>query len=328
MSSLKATQADGFYRPPAYFDSGSYKKKSLNQYVGSKGHNQFLTKSIVRFELPYDGICLTCQEVASKGTRFNASKVHVDNYFSSKIFEFTMKCNTCKQEFQIRNDPKHFTFAYVSGIKRKVEEFDTIEAQSIGVIDTDNGNAITSNSEVSLTSINPLSKLETRIAGERKALSDRDSLEFLIKHNHNTSFDDGANNSMLRSVYRSDRKAKKRRFESASKLGLGESFELYDHLSEDQVQAKLVFKHKSSSSSVEKEKRRFRNIRTESVFSSKGKGSKDREKSTSVLFPKPIIPMSHGKVVDEGDLKKSSSSMVITSSLQMLSGYGSDVEST
>ena len=51
MSSLAATQADGYYLPPDYFDSGAYKKKSKNEFAGSKGHNQFVAK--VRFALKF-----------------------------------------------------------------------------------------------------------------------------------------------------------------------------------------------------------------------------------------------------------------------------------
>lgn len=43
MSSLAATQADGYYVPPDYYDSGAYKKQTKNQFNKSKGHNQFLT---------------------------------------------------------------------------------------------------------------------------------------------------------------------------------------------------------------------------------------------------------------------------------------------
>jgi len=41
MSSLSATQADGYYIPPSYIESGAYKKQSINQYAKSKGHNQY-----------------------------------------------------------------------------------------------------------------------------------------------------------------------------------------------------------------------------------------------------------------------------------------------
>lgn len=317
MSSLKATQADGFYRPPAYFDSGSYKTKSLNKFVGSKGHNQFLTKALVRFEMPYGGFCVACQAVASKGTRFNAHKSHVDNYHTSKIYEFTMKCFTCKQEFRIRNDPQRSMFVYVSGIKRKTEEFDTKDAQSHGVIDTDNGNTIIPHGEVKISTLNdPLSKLETRITGERKALSDRDSLEILLKHNSMTMFDDGGCNSKLRSMYRADRKTRKRRREAASALGLGESFELHDHLSEDLKEAKAVFNKKQRTSSTHEEQLRFRNIRKESIFPTSSKNKKGE------LF-EPILPNNYA-ITDVMEQRRTDSIGNNGSSLHMLSGYGSD----
>ncbi len=62
MSSLSATQSDGYYLPPEYFESGKYKKVSRNKFAseisnnGKKlskvGHNQWLKHGVVRFELP------------------------------------------------------------------------------------------------------------------------------------------------------------------------------------------------------------------------------------------------------------------------------------
>jgi coiled-coil domain-containing protein 130 len=71
MSSLAATQADGYYIPPAYLESGAYKKKSLNQYNNSKGHNQYLTRSVCRFELPTRprGVSVWGQAVAKERER-------------------------------------------------------------------------------------------------------------------------------------------------------------------------------------------------------------------------------------------------------------------
>jgi hypothetical protein len=61
MSSLAATQADGYYIPPEFFESGQYKKKTLNQFNNDyKGHNQFVTNAVVRFEMPHDGFCKQC----------------------------------------------------------------------------------------------------------------------------------------------------------------------------------------------------------------------------------------------------------------------------
>ena len=122
MSSLAATQADGYYIPPSYLESGAYKKKSINQYQGSKGHNQYLQRNVCRFELPFDGFCTDCDAIVGKGTRFNTHKAHVDDYFTTKIYEFTTRCRACgKCEFKIRTNPKERTFDYVSGIRKKVE---------------------------------------------------------------------------------------------------------------------------------------------------------------------------------------------------------------
>lgn len=68
MSSLSATQSDGYYLPPEYFESGAYLKQSRNQFAASRnntnknndnnrqqiktGHNQWLKYGVVRFELP------------------------------------------------------------------------------------------------------------------------------------------------------------------------------------------------------------------------------------------------------------------------------------
>jgi len=95
MSSLAATQADGYWIPEDYYTTGAYKKKSISQFNGSKGHNQYLQRSVVRFELPFDGFCTKCDTIVGKGTRFNAHKAHVDDYFTSKIYEFTTKCRSC-----------------------------------------------------------------------------------------------------------------------------------------------------------------------------------------------------------------------------------------
>ncbi|MGK3759945.1 MAG: hypothetical protein ACI8RD_012262 [Bacillariaceae sp.] len=67
MSSLAATQSDGYYLPPEYYESGAYLKQTRNQYAASKnnnnngdgtidkkiktGHNQWLKHGIVRFVL-------------------------------------------------------------------------------------------------------------------------------------------------------------------------------------------------------------------------------------------------------------------------------------
>jgi len=74
MSSLAATQSDGFYFPPNYDgrrDGGLSKFNTNGQY---KGSNQYQQSGIIRFELPFDAWCLQCEAHLSKGLRFNAKK--------------------------------------------------------------------------------------------------------------------------------------------------------------------------------------------------------------------------------------------------------------
>jgi len=115
MSSLSATQSDGYYLPPEYFESGAYLKQSRNQFAASRnntnknndnnrqqiktGHNQWLKYGVVRFELPEKCVCLgPCRQSVGRGTRFNARKITTDeSYFTTKIYEFQIKCQNCQQ---------------------------------------------------------------------------------------------------------------------------------------------------------------------------------------------------------------------------------------
>ena len=134
-SALKATQADGYYIPPSYIESGDYKKKSLSQHAGSKGSNQFQLNGVVRFEMPFKCVCTTCGAVVGKGTRFNARKAAAGSFYTSKLYTFAMKCYTCKSEMVLRNNPEKADYDFLKGIRRKVETWDTSEAGSRGVFD-------------------------------------------------------------------------------------------------------------------------------------------------------------------------------------------------
>ena len=278
MSSLSATQSDGYYIPPNYINSGAYKKQSLNQFNKSKGHNQYLKNSVVRFELPYDGFCLndTCKCHVGKGTRFNAQKNHVDDYHSTKIYEFRMKCRQCQHPFAIRTNPEQKCFDYVSGIKKKMEEFDTVEAKSLGVIDTDFGHAIhnfTNGVLQGTSGDSALDRLEKEVVGERKAISEHDAISMLMKHNHGILYDDATSNSNIRANYRINRNEKKRKVSEAKSFGLGKDIVLDDAKDEDVSISRLAFdredvRHEKSKS---EEMAKFRSIRERVTFDKSNK---------------------------------------------------------
>ena len=56
--------------------------------------------------------------MVAKGVRFNSIKTWVDNFHSTKIYEFRMKCPQCPQKFVVRTDPENCDYIYVSGAKR------------------------------------------------------------------------------------------------------------------------------------------------------------------------------------------------------------------
>lgn len=302
MSSLSATQADGYYAPPEYYESGAYKKQSISQYAGSKGHNQYLQRSVVRFELPYDGFCTKCSAHVGKGTRFNAKKSHVDDYFTSKVWEFETRCRACADcMFKIRTNPKGRCFDYVEGIRRKVEEFDTQEAGAEGVIDTDVGNGIipfngpddaavndttssTGGSSVPGTSAraadgvngvnsNPLSRLERTAVGERKAQMQFGRLESIQRLNNATLKDDSATNAAVRATYRKARQGKKRRLSNAARIGLGHNIELSEPAQEDVAASKEAFGTRQvlDKRARKRETDAFKMVRTGSIFGARSK---------------------------------------------------------
>lgn len=354
MSSLAATQADGYYIPPSYLDSGAYKKKSLSQFNNSKGHNQFLTHSVARFELPFDGFCTDCGEIVGKGTRFNAHKAHVDDYFTTKIFEFTTTCRACgKCEFKIRTNPKERTFDYIVGLRKKVEEFDSAEAGTIGVIDTEFGNGILQykngkleGEEATTTPSNSLQLLEKNVVGYRRVQTEYEHMTSLLKLNSKMG-DDADANASLRSGFRKDRKAKKRRFEEAVGLGLGRGIELKAGNDEDASLAKRTMdmhrREENSCRAHQIENNKFREARRGSIFQSKQKSkqnngriknksgqiaaTKSCAKHRKMFTPNQQLPIGQQKPTSPSvkPAKGKASTVVSESSLAALSScYASD----
>lgn len=278
MSSLKATQSDGYYIPPDYLNSGAYKKKSLNQYNQSKGHNQYLKNNVVRFEIPYDGFCLrkSCGCHVAKGTRYNAQKEQVGTYFSSKIWEFRMTCRECSNPFAIRTNPKERCFDYVSGIKKKIEEFDTTEAKSLGVIDTEYGHAIHNFTNGRLdvptgSQQSAIERLEKEVLGQRRVISDLDAMKMLLQHNRSTMHDDATSNSNLRATYRTVRKRKKQGLSEAKSRGLGKGIVLDEVQHDDLVESRRAFERNNVQDRRARllEKRKFQELQ-KGIFSHRG----------------------------------------------------------
>jgi hypothetical protein len=129
MSSLAAVQADGYYIDPSKFDP-KRGKGSANAVTGTHalGARASRLKSegilVVRFELPYDSQCAQCGTFISHGVRFNADKRRVGEYFTTPIWEFSMRCSSgCGCVFVIRTAPAEGDYDFISGVRRRVKDF-------------------------------------------------------------------------------------------------------------------------------------------------------------------------------------------------------------
>lgn len=134
MSSLAAARADNFYYPPEW----SPKKGSLNKFHGQHALRERARKIdqgilIIRFEMPFNIWCGGCNSMIAKGVRFNAEKKQVGNYYSTKIWSFTMKTACCKHEIVIQTDPKNCLYVIISGAQRKNEDFDVEDAETFAL---------------------------------------------------------------------------------------------------------------------------------------------------------------------------------------------------
>ncbi|RZS29109.1 hypothetical protein BHM03_00062796, partial [Ensete ventricosum] len=85
------------------------------------------------FEMPFNIWCGGCNSMIAKGVRFNAEKKQVGNYYSTKIWSFTMKSACCKHEIVIQTDPKNCEYVIISGAQRKTEDYDIEDAETFAL---------------------------------------------------------------------------------------------------------------------------------------------------------------------------------------------------
>lgn len=132
MSSLAAARADNFYYPPEW----TPKKGSLNKFNGQHALRERARKIdqgilIIRFEMPFNIWCGGCESMIAKGVRFNAEKKQVGNYYSTKIWSFSMKSACCRHEIVIQTDPKNCEYVIISGARKKIEEYEAEDAETM-----------------------------------------------------------------------------------------------------------------------------------------------------------------------------------------------------
>lgn len=263
MSSLAAARADNFYYPPEW----SPKKGSLNKFHGQHALRERARKIdqgilIIRFEMPFNVWCGGCESMIAKGVRFNAEKKQVGNYYSTKIWSFTMKSACCKHEIVIQTDPKNCEYVIISGARKKIEEFDVEDAETM-LLPVDEERSKLSD---------PFYRLEHQEEDIKKKKEAEPVLVRLQRVSDSRHSDDYALNKALRAKLRSQKKRVAEEEAASRKMGLG--IRLLPASEDDAAAAQRVkFPHKFDKN--RKDKRAL--INAASIFSgSSGSSSSKR----------------------------------------------------
>ncbi|KAL4015703.1 hypothetical protein IC575_023296 [Cucumis melo] len=212
MSSLAAARADNFYYPPEW----TPKQGSLNKFHGQHALRERARKLdqgilIIRFEMPYNIWCGGCNSMIAKGVRFNAEKKQVGNYYSTKIWSFTMKAACCRQEIVIQTDPKNCEYVIISGAQRKTEEYDIEDAETFELpADEEKGKLA-----------DPFYRLEHQEKDMQKKKEAEPVLVRLQRLSDSRHADDYSQNKTLRAQLRSQKKRVAEEENVSRKMGLG-----------------------------------------------------------------------------------------------------------
>lgn len=263
MSSLAAARADNFYYPPEW----TPKQGSLNKFHGQHALRERARKLdqgilIIRFEMPFNIWCGGCESMIAKGVRFNAEKKQVGNYYSTKIWSFTMKSACCKHEIVIQTDPKNCEYVIISGAQRKTEEYDVEDAETL-VLPVD---------EERSKLADPFYRLEYQEEDLKKKKEAEPVLVRLQRVSDARHSDDYSLNKALRAKLRGQKKRVAAEEAASKKMGLG--IRLLPSSEEDAASARHVkFAHKFDKN--RRDKRAL--IKSASIFSGSSSSTRRME---------------------------------------------------
>ncbi|KAL1803322.1 hypothetical protein ACET3Z_031969 [Daucus carota] len=253
MSSLAAARADNFYYPPEWTpDQGSLNKFNGQHALRERARKLDQGILIIRFEMPYNIWCGGCNSMIAKGVRFNAEKKQVGNYYSTKIWSFTMKAACCRHEIVIQTDPKNCQYVIISGAQQKIEEYDNEDAETL---------ALPVDEEKSKLS-DPFYRLEHQEEDVKKKKAAEPVLVRLQRVSDARHADDYTLNKALRSKLRAQKKRVAEEEAASRKMGIG--IRLLPPSEEDTATAsRIKFPYKFHKNQVEKRAL----IRSSSIFS-------------------------------------------------------------
>ncbi|KAJ3394226.1 hypothetical protein HDU92_007083 [Lobulomyces angularis] len=195
MADRKATNK---YYPPDWDPS----KGSINKFVGQHPLRHRARKLdqgilVVRFELPFNMWCLHCNGHVGMGVRYNAEKKKIGNYFSTPIFSFKMKCHLCSGMIEIQTDPKECEYKVIEGGKKKEEEWDPRENETLEIKDE---------AEAEKIEKNAFYKLENDLNDKKISMQKNLSISQIQEWNEINLKDTFTQNQKLRKKFRTEKK--------------------------------------------------------------------------------------------------------------------------
>jgi len=258
MSTLAAARADNFYYPPEWEPS----KGGLNKFQNSHplGHrakklNQGIL--VIRFEVPFPIRCLGCGKHIDKGVRYNAEKKQVGAYFSTKIWEFRMRCHLCPNYIVVRTDPKNADYDIFSGARRVVIEYSAKDAETIELPDA---------KEKEKLANDPMFRLEH--GEESKVVAKKEQPRILAIQGINNRYkDDYGLSQKLRKKFRSSKKEALKIAEENKRRGFHPSLNLLPVSEEDKAESSNTLYAPVISADANLQQQRF-HIRTQSILPS------------------------------------------------------------
>ncbi|KND02084.1 uncharacterized protein SPPG_02585 [Spizellomyces punctatus DAOM BR117] len=284
-------RATNKYYPPDWDPS----KGSINTYVGQHPLRERARKLdqgilIIRFELPFNIWCTSCNNHVGMGVRYNAEKKKVDMYYSTPIWSFRMKCHLCSGWIEIRTDPKNSEYVIVSGARKREESYDPAD---IGLPTLKDPAA-----ETPKTAYEALEQTNNNIQASLETVP---LLTLLRDRSDRTWSDPYALSQIMRRKFRTEKKAlakvEKEAAAVAEKFGLG--VKVLPVSEEDERSAKRI-KYLEEEPETPEEKLGI--VRTQNVFRRNGKTEKKAlakvldMKAKTVADPFALAPTSSNGV--------------------------------
>lgn len=287
MAERKATNK---YYPPEW----EPKHGSINKFRGQHPLRERARKLdqgilVVRFEMPYNIWCLSCNQHIGKGVRFNAEKKKQGNYFSTIIWSFRMKCHLCSGIIEIHTDPKSCDFLVVGGAKRKAESWDA-SAEETGLF------SLPTDEEKEKLVSDPFYNLEHKTADIQKGIQALPVLQLLQKRSEQINDSESRLNRTLRDKIRLEKMAEKVLEEEARSKGFGITL-LPQSASDLQAASSQSFDPSVALSANSRRGLDRVKIRSRSIFSSKeaippngNKKEEEEQEEVSKIKKEPQTP--------------------------------------